>query len=313
MAIAKQCICPHCGARMNAIETPWESSWGGEIHYVCFNDDCMYFCRSWETLESQGVENTGYRCRIDPRGEVGAIPVWSMDALRNRIIEEALVEKGTIDLFEPGDFVPDETAPDVEYWSSNEPEFHVDALALSTIEDLYLRVIPKGATILDLAAGTDSHLRPEISPAAVTGLGLNSEALDRNPVLSARVIHNLNSMDPLPFEDNSFDTIICTISIEYFTSPLELFREAARVLKPQGMLVVTFSNRMFPPKAAPIWKKTPEADRIELVQKYFSLSGRFYVAGKFESTGQPRPADDKYYPLGLPSDPIYAVWGTVLP
>ncbi len=310
--MANECMCPHCGAKMNGIETPLESSWGGEIHQICFNDECGYFCRSWETLENQGVENTGYRCSMDPRGKVGPMAVWSLDALKDRIIEEALVEKGSADLFDPGDFVPEDKTPDPEFYGPHEPEFHLDSLALSFIVDLYLRVVPKKARILDLAAGADSHLRPDLEPTAVTGLGLNPEALDNNPVLSRRVIHDLNSKGPLPFEDNSFDAIVCTISVEYFTRPVELFREAARVLNRCGVFIVTFSNRMFPPRAVPVWKKAPEADRMDLVQKYFSLSGRFYVSGKFECTGQPRPADDKYYPLGLPSDAVYAVWSNVL-
>ena len=77
--------CPHCGTKMDPIETPMESSWGGEVHYVCFNDECCYFKNSWDHLMSQGVESTGYRCRMDPRGACGPIAVWSSEALKNKI------------------------------------------------------------------------------------------------------------------------------------------------------------------------------------------------------------------------------------
>jgi len=39
----KDPTCPHCGTQMDPIETPLDSSWGGETHYVCFNDECCYF------------------------------------------------------------------------------------------------------------------------------------------------------------------------------------------------------------------------------------------------------------------------------
>lgn len=78
-------VCPHCGAQMDPIETPLESSWGGEIHYVCFNDECSYYVKSWQVLENQGVEQTGYRCRMDPRGACGPIAVWSPTALKDCI------------------------------------------------------------------------------------------------------------------------------------------------------------------------------------------------------------------------------------
>ena len=68
---------------MDPIRTPIESSWGGELHHICFNDDCSYFAKSWKALEGQGIEKTGYRCRMDPRGGCGPAPVWSEDALKD--------------------------------------------------------------------------------------------------------------------------------------------------------------------------------------------------------------------------------------
>ncbi len=61
---------------------------GGEIHYVCFNDECCYFKKSWESLENQGIPGTGYRCRIDPRGACGPLAVWSSEALKDRICRD---------------------------------------------------------------------------------------------------------------------------------------------------------------------------------------------------------------------------------
>jgi hypothetical protein len=81
----KDPTCPHCGTQMDPIETPLDSSWGGETHYVCFNDECCYFKNSWEALDTQGVTKTGYRCRIDARGACGPMAVWSSDALKDQV------------------------------------------------------------------------------------------------------------------------------------------------------------------------------------------------------------------------------------
>lgn len=86
--MSEEHVCPHCGAHMDPITTPMDSSWGGEIHYVCFNDDCCYFTKSWDSLSGQGVENTGYRCRVDPRGACGPLAVWSADALKDLICKD---------------------------------------------------------------------------------------------------------------------------------------------------------------------------------------------------------------------------------
>jgi len=43
----------------------------------------------------------------------------------------------------------------------------------------------------------------------------------------------------LPFKSASFDVVLCTQVLEHVTRPRKLFREVARVLKPQGLLILT--------------------------------------------------------------------------
>jgi SAM-dependent methyltransferase len=297
---------------MDPIETPYDSSWGGEIHYVCFNDNCGYFTRSWEALVLQGVEGAGYRCRMDARGCCGPIPVSSPDDIKDWIVKGEKVVKGTSDFFGPDDFSRDDETPDDIFYQKPRLVDHLDSRALSTVEDLYARLIPEGSRILDLMAGPDSHLKAELKPVEVTGLGLNKEELDANPALTKRIIHDLNAIPELPFADDQFDAVIITVSVDYVAKPVEVFREVARVSRKEGVFVVVFSNRMFPPKAVKLWKNSTETDRIELVKKYFCSAELFYLDGYFESKGLPRPEDDKYYSFGIPSDPIYAVWGKVV-
>jgi SAM-dependent methyltransferase len=83
----------------------------------------------------------------------------------------------------------------------------------------------------------------------------------------------------------------------------------ARVLKPGGTAVMTFSNRWFPPKAIRIWKELHEFERMGLVLEYFIRSGRFKGLETLSMRGIPRPWDDRYFPQLRFSDPIYAVWG----
>ncbi|MFH1116830.1 MAG: ogr/Delta-like zinc finger family protein [Pseudomonadota bacterium] len=85
--------CPYCGKDMDPIETPVMSSWGGEIHHVCFNDECRYFKESWNVLENQGVERTGYRCSIDPRGSCSPMAVWSSEALKDLVCKDGVEDK----------------------------------------------------------------------------------------------------------------------------------------------------------------------------------------------------------------------------
>jgi SAM-dependent methyltransferase len=301
--------CPHCGSEMDPIRTPLESSWGGEMHHICFNNGCSYFTKSWKALESQRIAKTGYRCRMDPRGGCGPAPVWSEDALKELVVKEDSDEMSSLAWLSSHDLGRDDETSDGDFYTKPRLVDHLDSCALEAVEQIYGRLIPSGATILDLMAGPDSHLGKVKEPGTVVGLGLNKTELKANPVLLEQVIHDLNSDPCLPFSDDRFDVVVNTVSVDYLTLPLEVFREVSRVLKPEGVFIVVFSNRMFPPKAVNIWKSSTEKQRVELVRRFFTLSGLFAIQGYYESTGKQRPKDDKYYGHGIPSDPIYAVWG----
>lgn len=186
---------------------------------------------------------------------------------------------------------------------------HLDALALSTVEQIIGElVVEESPVILDLMAGWDSHIPEGVRASRVVGLGLNANELHENRALTEVVVHNLNKNPELPFADGTFDVVLNTVSVDYMTRPYEVFREVGRILKPGGLFLVLFSNRMFPQKAVRIWRESSEKDRIVLVEDFFKGAGMFDRPTVYFSKGRPRPGDDKYAHLGLPSDPIYAVY-----
>jgi len=54
----------------------------------------------------------------------------------------------------------------------------------------------------------------------------------------------VNLEQGLPYEDGSFDVIICREVIEHIASNLPLLREFFRCLRPGGVLVLTFPNKL---------------------------------------------------------------------
>lgn len=85
--------------------------------------------------------------------------------------------------------------------------------------------------------------------------------------------------------------------------------EVARVLRPGGLFINTFSNRWFPIKAIAVWAEMHEFERIGLVTEYYLQSGRFNEIHTLSIRGLSRPQDHAHYAKTAVSDPVYAVWG----
>ncbi len=189
---------------------------------------------------------------------------------------------------------------------------HIDNTASQKIAELYAEIFDVNnheLHILDLMSSHMSHL-PETKN-KVTGLGMNQEELKANPLLADFIIQDLNENAVLPYDENSFDYVMCNLSIEYLTKPLDVMKEVARVLKRGGLFVVTFSDRWFPPKAITLWTQIHPFERVQLVTEYFLKSGEFNNLNTYSIRGLPRPSDDKYQTSPY-SDPVFAVWGTTV-
>ena len=115
---------------------------------------------------------------------------------------------------------------------------------------------------------------------------MNAAELAANPAAAATVVHDLNADPRLPFPDGSFDAAVCCVSVDYLVRPLEVFADVARVVRPGGPFVATFSNRCFPTKAIRGWLLTTDEQHCEIVTEYFRRAGGWDDAGR----GAPHPA-----------------------
>ena len=196
------------------------------------------------------------------------------------------------ELLHGGDaFAREDEADDSVFYQRDRFVNHLDTLALATVERLVESlIIEPRPVILDLMASWDSHILPAVEPEEVIGLGLNENELSRNTALTRLVLHDLNKEARLPFQDNQFDVVLNTASVDYLIRPFEVFREVGRILKPGGLFLVMFSNRMFPSKAVKIWRHSSEQEKLMLVEDYFNATGLFRQPKIYISKGRPRPA-----------------------
>jgi len=213
------------------------------------------------------------------------------------------------DFFADDPYARADAQDDAHFYGKPRMVSHIDDQADATISSLYGRLLKPGSRVLDIMSSWNSHLPESLELAELTGLGLNHKELTNNPRLSDSLVYNLNRNPVLPFSNQEFEAVICTVSVEYLTHPEEIFREVVRILKPGGIFIHTFSNRWFPPKVVRIWTELLEWERPGLVLEFFLLNGAFDHLHTFSARGWPRPVSDRHFPQVPLSDPVYAVWG----
>lgn len=147
---------------------------------------------------------------------------------------------------------------------------HVDEGFIQQLIDLYSQRLQPNTRILDMMSSWVSHLPPQMEFAHVEGHGLNAEELGRNPRLDSYFVQNLNENPKFPLKDQDFDAVLNCVSVQYLQYPEAVFSEIHRILKPGGIAIISFSNRMFFQKAIQVWRENSEATRVELVKRYFN-------------------------------------------
>ena len=200
------------------------------------------------------------------------------------------------DDFPPGFFDRQDPSSDDRFYGPDRFVTHIDQGAIEAVGSLYDELDVDGE-VLDLMSSWVSHF--DVAPRRLVVLGMNERELAANAQAAERVVQDLNADPALPFEDGSFDDAICCVSVDYLIRPVEVFAEVARVLRPGGRFVVTFSNRCFPTKVIRGWAMADQRGCAEIVGRYFELSGGFG-----EPTTELRTA------LGAFGDPLWGVWAT---
>lgn len=213
------------------------------------------------------------------------------------------------------DFFPD--CPFQRFDEGNDAEFFKrpdfspfwDTAALDQVAQLYRQLIPEKAQILDLMAGAHSPLQEAgIPQVQVTCAGLNKKEMAANNQCNKQFKLDVNRISGLAFGSNQFDTVLIHAAIEYVIQPRLLFAELKRVLKPAGMVIISFSNRSIPQKTIQIWASADEFERPAIILSYLRSTTGFTHFNSFSMRGLWRPETDKLADQLPFSDPVFAIW-----
>jgi len=216
--------------------------------------------------------------------------------------------------FSRADFRRLDENDDLRFYDEPRLVYHIDAAAVAATAAFYarefdaqLRMKSAPIDVLDVCSSWVSHYPPAnvVPVGRVAGLGMNAEELKANNRLTEWVVRDLNKDPTLPYANESFDAVTCTVSIDYLTKPLAVMSEAARVLRPGGVLAIVFSNRLFFSKAVAIWTGKDDLDHVYTVGAYVHYGAGTQFGGLRAIDLTPRKQRGS-----KGGDPLYAVVAT---
>lgn len=178
----------------------------------------------------------------------GAIPYkTTREEIRqlSSVIDWKYVTKET---FSGRDFRRLDESDDATFY--DHPRFveHIDNNAVSKLttfhENLiveYLKETKKSAVdVVDLCSSWVSHIPTKAALNSLVVVGMNKEELQANNMQTTILIQDLNKSPTISsLNSESADIVLLQLSIDYLTHPVDVLKEAYRVLRPGGKIVIS--------------------------------------------------------------------------
>lgn len=171
----------------------------------------------------------------------------------------------------------------------------------------------QGDDVLEVGCGSGYYTRALVDLGArVTATDLSSAYVEQARRLAPGAEFRVEDAQRLSFADESFDRVLLTEVVEHVPDPAHAVAEAARVLRPGGVLALSTPSRRSPMNAAYALKRRIRGyDVNEHLHELTSGELRQLLATSFEierfervNAVLPYPLDSAYMRLGSPALPL---------
>lgn len=175
-----------------------------------------------------------------------------------------------------------------DFWASRYHRLWVQKYSLRPTRHAVLDIIKElepiqGARVLDLGCGVGElmeELKRSFKGIRLTGIDKSGEMLRLSRIKNPWAEHIQLAAEELNSLHGSFDIIVCSHSLPYYTEKYKVLMELHRLLTPGGSLVMAFAstNSLYDKLALSLVKLTtgraeyPSHDSFsELIQPYFKV------------------------------------------
>jgi len=156
--------------------------------------------------------------------------------------------------------LPDiESMPEMEkfdpkaFWGVEmvEQETNLDSRAAEALTNHYTYYLKDGMSVLEFGAAEKSYLPEDIKLERHVGVSLSEKLMEKNAALTQRISVDLNdvitdiginSAELNELGNEKFDAILMANTVDFLTHPREVYKSAYRLLKPDGIMMVSFSS-----------------------------------------------------------------------
>jgi ubiquinone/menaquinone biosynthesis C-methylase UbiE len=108
------------------------------------------------------------------------------------------------------------------------------------------KFIPKNCVLCDIGCGFNATFLQDISMHIKCGYGFDKKI--NNYEFKNIIIKNLEIIDNIPLDTESVDCVTLLAVVEHLTDPKKILRESYRILKKEGVLLLTTPS----PKSKPL-------------------------------------------------------------
>ncbi len=196
-----------------------------------------------------------------------------------------------------------DTSDDKIFYQQPRYVFHLSDSFRTRLTSIYSEYLKEHYVILDLMSSWVSHLPSNIRYSKVIGHGLNEAELISNKRLDWYWIQNLNKEQNMPIEDSCIDVALIVAGWQYLQYPEKVTLELSRIIKPDSLLIVSFTNRAFWTKSPNIWSYSSEKQRIEYINSVLTSNG-----WRIEKIYNEKTYEQKFFGFySAESDPFFSI------